>query len=165
MKKSLLFVIFILLSFYGMAQRKSPFPFRGGKDHMMEFLKDSLVVSPQIIQERATGTVVFKFTSDQLGNITKMVVYYADDATLIQPVIDVMKKTNRKWVLPDDVKVNDFLITFSFNFNPPATVTRDIQKSVYNYVSKRTPITFNNQAILDLTTLLPTIVINYNISQ
>jgi hypothetical protein len=165
MKKNILFIAFILLSFYGMAQKKSPFPFRGGKEHMLEFLKDSLVVSPQIMKEKATGTVTFKFTSDQLGNVTKMVLYYADDAVLVQPVIDILKKSNRKWVLPDDVKVNDYLITFTFNFNPPATPNRELQKEVYNYISNRKPIIFANQAVLDLTTLLPTIVINYDLPQ
>jgi hypothetical protein len=165
MKKNILFIAFTLLSVYGMAQKKSPFPFRGGKEHMMQFLKDSLVVSPQIMKEKATGTVVFKFTSDQLGNVTKIVVYYADDAVLVQPVIDVLKKSNRKWVLPDDVKVNDYLITFTFNFNPPAAASRELQKEVYNYISNRKPILFTNQALLDLTTLLPTIVINYDLPQ
>jgi hypothetical protein len=166
MKKNILFIALILLSFYSMAQKKSPFPFRGGKEHMMQFLKDSLVVSPQIMKEKATGTVTFKFTSDQLGNVTKIVLYYADDAVLVQPVIDILKKSNRKWVLPDDVKVNDYLITFTFNFNPPAAAaSRELQKEVYSYISNRKPIVFANQAVLDLTTLLPTIVINYDLPQ
>lgn len=165
MKKNLLAIAFVLTTLCAAAQKKSPFPFRGGKEHLIQFFKDSLTVSPEIIQQKATGTVVFKFTADELGNITKMVVFYADDALLIQPVIDVLKKSNNKWVLPDNVKSNDFLMTFSFNFNAPATKLAETRKEAYNFLVNRKPILFSNQAVLDFTTLLPTISISYDIPQ
>lgn len=166
MKKIVLFITVMLVSFYGMAQKKSAFPFRGGKENMIRFFKDSLVVSPAIIQEKATGLVVFKFTADDEGNLTKIVVYYADDAVLVQPIIDVLKKSNHKWILPDHERLNDFIIPFSYSFTQPATPNKGIQKAVYDYISHRKPIYFTNQLLLDTAAnLLPTIMINYDIPQ
>jgi hypothetical protein len=163
MKKSLLLIAFVLLSFCGMAQEKSDFPFRGGKEQMMSFFKDSLTVSQEIIQKKATGLVILKFTAYANGNISKMVVYYADDAVLIQPIVDAIKKSNQKWLLPDGERFRDFIITFSYNFNTPPATNNELQKAVYDYMSTRRPIILNNQSEVDNGILLPTVVVNYDV--
>jgi hypothetical protein len=163
MKKNFLLIAFVLLSFCGMAQKKSDFPFTGGKQQMMSFFKDSLTVSQKIIQKKATGLVVFKFTAFANGNISKMVVYYADDAVLVQPIVDALKKSNQKWVLPDGERFSDFIITFSYSFNTPPATNNELQKAVYDYISKRRPIISNNQYPLDNCILLPTVMVNYDV--
>ncbi|MDB5015237.1 MAG: hypothetical protein JWQ84_69 [Mucilaginibacter sp.] len=165
MKKVFLSITIALLSCYCMAQNKTVFPFRGGKANMMRFFNDSLKVSPEIIKKKATGLVVFKFTSDDEGKLSKIVVYYADDAILIPPVIEALKKSARKWMLPDHETANDFIITFSFGFNPPAANTRDLQKAVYDYINNRKPIISANQSLLDTGMLLPTIIVKYDLTQ
>src|SRR4051812_36493149 len=163
MKKILLSITILLLSFYCIAQKKTAFPFRGGKANMIRFFNDSLTVSPEIIQKKATGLVVFKFTSDDEGNLSRIVICYADDAVLVPPVIDVLKKSAHKWVLPDHETSNDFIITFSYGFNPPVSNTPGLQKAVYNYISHRKPILSTNQMLLDTALLLPTVLVKYDI--
>src|SRR6187402_777071 len=101
MKKIFLFAITLLLCSYCMAQQQLSFPFQGGKDVMTRFFKDSLTVSKDIIKKRATGTAIFKFTADDKGAISKIVIYYTDDLLLTQPIIEALKKSNHKWIIPD----------------------------------------------------------------
>src|SRR5271165_4579486 len=118
MKKTLLLIAAAALCVHCMAQEQLSFPFQGGKEAMDHFFRDSLTVSQEIIQKKAVGTTVFKFTADEKGAITKIIVYYADDLVLAQPVIDALKKSNHKWIIPDREKAHDFIITFAFSFNP-----------------------------------------------
>lgn len=148
-----------------MAQEKLAFPFQGGKDIMNRFFKQNLIVSPDIIQRKATGTVIFKFTADEKGAITKIIIYYADDAVLVPPIIDALKKSNHKWIIPDHEKFNDFILPVSYSFNPPASESPDLQKTVYEYTRDRKPIFSTDQIPLDLATLLPTVMVNYDITQ
>ena len=163
MKKIILSVAILLSSFCGMAQKKLAFPFQGGKDVMVRFFKDSLAVSPEIIRKKATGLVIFKFTADEKGKISKIVIYYADDAILVQPVIDALKKSNHKWIIPDHEKLNDFIIPVSFRFNTPAVENEAGQKAVYDFNRNRRPIFSGDQVPLDLATLLPAVTISYDI--
>ncbi len=165
MKKILLSVAVILFSVACMAQKKSTFPYKGGKDLMIAFFKDSLKVSPEIIQKQLTGTVIFKFSADAKGNVTKIVIYYADDTSLVGPVIDVLKKSNHNWAIPDDEKSHDFIIPFCYRFNLPVTNKKLAAKALYDSYSSRTPIIAGNQIPLDMATLLPVIQINYDIKQ
>ncbi|HEY4323249.1 MAG TPA: hypothetical protein VGN20_04665 [Mucilaginibacter sp.] len=165
MKKIFLIISAILLTLTSMAQEKLAFPFQGGKDVMTAFFRDSLIVSAEMVQKRASGVVVFKFSADDKGRITKMVIYYADDAVLASPVIDVLKKSNHKWVIPDHEKSHDFIMPFNFSFNPPPAGTPGLQKAVYNFYAHRKPIFSTDQIPLDEATLLPTIMINYDITQ
>jgi len=80
MKKIIICIIIILQAGYCMAQEQLVFPFQGGKEAMTQFFRDSLTVSPGIIQKKAVGTAVFKFTANAKGVISKIIVYYADDA-------------------------------------------------------------------------------------
>jgi hypothetical protein len=146
-----------------MAQENLAFPFQGGKGVMSAFFRDSLTVSPEIELKKATGLVVFKFTADEMGRITKMVIYYADDAVLASPVIDALKKSNHKWIIPNHEKFHDFIIPFSFSFNPPALSIKGLQKAVYDYNTNRKPIFSTDQVPLDMATLLPTVMIKYDI--
>lgn len=164
MKKITISVTAILLSIYCMAQEKLSFPFQGGKDVMNAFFKDSLTVSPEIAKKKATGLVVFKFTADEKGHISKIVIYYADDVVLASPVINALKKSNFKWVIPDHEKFHDFIIPFAFNFNKPALSNKGLQKTVYDNYTNRKPIYSTDQVPLDMATLLPTVMINYDIA-
>ncbi len=148
-----------------MAQEQLAFPFQGGKDIMTRFFKDSLTVSPAIKQKKASGLAVFKFTADEKGGITKIIVYYADDAVLISPIVDALKKSNHKWIIPDREKSHDFIVPFSINFNLPVTATAELQKGIYNFYRNRKPIISNNQVPLDMATLLPTVLIKYEVTE
>jgi hypothetical protein len=165
MKITLLAITALLLSIHCKAQEGLPFPFQGGSAIMTRFFKDSLVVSPEIIQQKATGIAIFKFTADEQGAIKKIIIYYADDAVLAPPLIEALKKSNHKWVIPNHEKLHDFIIQFAINFNPPATAAADtVSKQLYNFYQQRKPIlTYNQVPIIEDATLLPTIVVNYDI--
>jgi hypothetical protein len=163
MKKFILLTIALFLSAYCMAQQQLAFPFQGGSTAMTQFFKDSISVSPEIIKSKANGTVVFKFTADQKGTIQKLVIYYADDAILAPPLIAALKKSDHKWVVPDNEKTHDFILSFAVSFNPPAEGTPSPQKGVYNFYLKRKPILSTNQVPLDNVTLLPAVLVKYSI--
>jgi len=165
MKKALLFIAIVSLSSHCKAQEQLAFPFQGGKEVMNQFFKDSLTVSPEIIQKKVIGTAVFKFTADAKGAITKIIVYYADDAVLASPIIDVLKKSNYKWIIPNHERTHDFIIPFSFSFTPPATSNLKLQKALYRNYIARNPIMATNQVPLNEATLLPAVVVNYDILQ
>lgn len=165
MKKILLFLTFITFSLHCLAQEELAFPFQGGKDIMTRFFRDNLAVSNDLIQKRASGSVTCKFTADTQGRISKIIIYYADDAVLVPAVIDALKKSDRKWIIPDHEKFHDFIIPFSFSFNVPAAETNGLQTGVYDYVRNRKPITTENQVPLDRATLLPTVIVRYDIAQ
>jgi len=165
MKKILISLTAILLSMHCLAQEQLAFPFQGGKDVMTAFFKDSLTVSPDIIQKRATGVVIFKFTADTKGGITKLVVYYADDAILVPPVIEAIKKSNHKWIIPDHEKFHDFILQFAVNFNPPESPVKGLQKAVFDFNRHRKPIVTSNQIPLNEATLLPTVMVNYDVTE
>jgi hypothetical protein len=163
MKKFILLTIALFLSGYCIAQQQLAFPFQGGSTAMTQFFKDSISVSPEIIKSKANGTVVFKFTADQKGTIQKLVIYYADDAILAPPLIAALKKSDHKWVVPDNEKTHDFILSFAVNFNPPAEGTPSPQKGVYNFYLKKKPILSTNQVPLDNVTLLPAVLVKYSI--
>jgi hypothetical protein len=163
MKKIILLSIILSLSTWCMAQEQLAFPFQGGGRVMTQFFKDSVSLSRELREVKATGVVVFKFTADEKGVITKLVIYYADDAILAPPLIEALKKSNHKWIIPDHEKTHDFIIPFSIGFTPPAIKSEAVQKAVYNYLSKRKPIFSLNQVPLDMVTLLPTVLVNYSI--
>ena len=163
MKKILLLVSLLIISAYSMAQQQLAFPFQGGSPAMTQFFKDSITVSPEIIKSKATGTVVFKFTADQKGTIQKLVIYYADDAILAPPLIEALKKSNHHWVVPDNEKSHDFILSFAISFNPPTQGTPSPQKGVYNFYLKHKPILSTNQVPLDNVTLLPAVLVKYSI--
>lgn len=164
-KSSLIVALFLLTSICAKAQDQLIFPFQGGVTIMNRFFKDSLRISPEILQKKATGTVVLKFTADPNGNIKKIIIYYADDYVLTMPVIEALKRSNHKWIIPDHEKLHDFIISFSINFNPPAVENMALAKEVYSYYKQRHPITSVNQVPIDDVTLLPTVQVDYNLPQ
>jgi hypothetical protein len=163
MKKILLFTITLIISGYCKAQQQLAFPFQGGSTAMTQFFKDSVSVSPEIIKSKANGTVVFKFTADQKGTIQKLVIYYADDAILAPPLIAALKKSDHKWVVPDNEKTHDFILSFAVSFNPPSEGKPSPQKGVYNFYLKKKPILSTNQVPLDNVTLLPAVLVKYSV--
>ncbi|MCD8741140.1 hypothetical protein LT679_11050 [Mucilaginibacter roseus] len=165
MKKLIITICAALFTLGAMAQQHLAFPFQGGKTVMTKFFKDSLQVSADIIKKKASGTAVFKFTADGEGNIKKIIVYYADDASLVQPIIDALRKSNKKWVIPDGEKMHDFILPFSISFLAPATAPDKIQKEFYDYYTNRKPIMSFDQVPLDMATLLPTVAVNYSLKQ
>ena len=163
MKKILLSIVALFISFYCMAQQELAFPFQGGSTVMTQFFKDSVTVSPEIIRAKANGTVIFKFTADTKGTIQKLVIYYADDAILAPPLIAALKKSNHKWIVPDKEKSHDFILSFSVSFTAPANGSA--QKGLYNFYVKHKPILSTNQVPLDNVTLLPTVVVSYKVEE
>ena len=165
MKKIALSFIILVSAITCFAQQKLAFPFLGGKDIMTRFFKDSLVVSQDIIQRKNTGLVVLKFSANNQGEIKKTVVYYADDASLVPSVIDALKKSNRKWVIPEPEKIHDFVLPVYIRYNVPEGYSDDLQKAAFNNYRNKRPILPNNQIPLDMATLLPSITISYDILQ
>ena len=163
MKKLIIFALLLSSSFYCKAQEDLAFPFQGGNPVMTRFFKDSLVVSQDIISKKAAGVAVIKFTADIKGNIQKFVIYYADDYLLTIPVIEALKKSSKKWIIPNKEKFHDFIIPFSINFNNPATSGAEVQKAAYEFYKRRRPIVATDQIPLNAATLLPTVVIKYDI--
>ncbi|MDB5030130.1 hypothetical protein [Mucilaginibacter sp.] len=163
MKKILFIAIALFLCAHCMAQEQLAFPFQGGKEVMTRFFKDSLVVSPAIVQKKAAGLAIFKFTADEKGAIRKIIIYYADDLLLTQPIIEALKKSNYKWIIPDHEKFHDFILPFTIGFNSPAVGNAALQKAVYNFYTHRKPVLTYNQVPLDMATLLPTVVVNYDL--
>ncbi len=161
MKTLILAAAIITASLCCKAQTQLTFPFQGGKDVMNQFFKDSTVVSAEIIQKRATGTVLFKFTADELGEIKKFVIYFADDALLISPVIDAIKKSNHKWIIPNHRKTYDFIIPFIISFNAATADPKIARPKLYNFYKNKQPILSSDQVPLTEATLLPAVQITY----
>jgi len=160
---SLIAIVLLSAAVSSKAQEKLNFPFQGGASIMNRFFTDSLTVSPEIIQKRATGMAIFKFTADLNGNVSKIIIYYADDYILTTPLIEALKKSSKQWVIPDNEKQHDFIIPFSINFAPPATGNMAAAQEAYKFYKQRHPIISTNQIPLAAATLLPTVVINYEL--
>jgi hypothetical protein len=163
MKKLLIIALLVSSAFYCKAQEDLAFPFQGGGQIMNRFFKDSLHVSSEIIDKKATGMAVFKFTADINGNIQKIVIYYADDYLLTLPIIDALKKSNRKWIIPNKEKFHDFIIPFSIGYNNPSSGQAEVQRAAYEFYTQRKPIVAHDQIPLNAATLLPTVVVKYNL--
>lgn len=163
MKKVTLSAIALLLSISCFAQKQAPFPFKGGKDAMTKFFKDSTSISQEIIKRRVTGVVMLKFTADDKGDISKTIIYYADDAYLTIPVNDALKKSAGKWIIDAKEKTHDFVVPFYIRYNLPEVDDADLAKSALTNYRHKKPIYSNNQIPLDMVTLLPAITINYDV--
>lgn len=161
MKRLVIFFSLILSVLHSRAQKTLAFPFQGGREVMMTFFKDNVVIPENLKKMKATGTAVLKFTADQKGTIKKIVVYYADDYSITVPFIDALKKSDRKWVIPDEEKVHDFVISFTVNLLPQTRVSTAVEKQVYDAYQKRHPIFATNEVPLDMATLLPAIITTY----
>jgi len=164
MKKIIVFFAAILVTATCFAQQDLAFPFQGGKEVMSNFFKQNVDVSAEMIKAKATGTAVFKFTSDTTGAIKKIIVYYADDISLVTPIIDALKKSDGKWIIPFRTKTHDFIIPFNINFKAPATANAALQKAVYDFHRNRRPVLSNDQVPLDMATLLPAVSVIYEIN-
>jgi len=164
MKKTIITIIALVFSVSCFAQKQElQFPFQGGKEKMTRFFKDSIKISDAISKRKLTGVVMVKFTADEQGAVQKIVVYYADDASLVPAVVDAVKKSNDKWVIPSGEKTHDFVMPFYIRFNLPEIDDPALQKATYqNYKNKRA-IFPNNQIPLDVATLLPSVTISYDV--
>ncbi len=164
MKKTLLLFVAILFTINCFAQQDLAFPFQGGKEVMNNFFKENVDIPTDLVKKRATGNAVFKFTSDTSGTIKKIIIYYADDVSFVQPLIDALKKSDGKWIIPFRTKTHDFIIPFSISFTQPTAASPALQKAVYDFQRKRQPVLSKDQVPLDMVTLLPTVVINYQLN-
>lgn len=161
--KSILLVITLLFaSVYSKAQDQ-PFPFKAGSEAMTKFFRDSLTISPDLAAKKATGTVVLKFSADANGGISRMIVYYADDVSLVQPVIDALHKSNHQWTIPGNRKLYDYLISFTIYFNLPDNASADLKEKFYKFYSQRRQITAANEVPLGQVTLLPNVIVTYDV--
>lgn len=157
--KKILMMLLVTLSFsYARAQQELDFPFQGGSQVMNDYFAQHLNITDLIKQRAASGTVIMKFTSDPKGSIIKMVVYYADDASLIEPVITALKGTDGKWIIPDKQKSYDFVIPFSITMDTP---NAGASKPILQFLNTRSPIVATDQIPLNLVTLLPAISVKY----
>lgn len=165
MKRIIILAAIVFSSVYAVAQkREMAFPFQGGKDVMSQFFKNNVTVTDDIIKKRATGTAVFKFTADLQGNIQKIIVYYADDYLVTLPFIEALKKSDHKWIIPDQEKVHDFIIYFTLDINVSQVKTSaTLQKQMYAYYKGRKPILALNPVPLDMATLLPAVTVSYDV--
>jgi len=162
MKRLIIMTALLLSAVYSRAQQGMAFPFQGGKEVMMDFFKKNVTIPDEIKKRKATGTAVLKFTADQKGAIQKIVVYYADDYLITVPFIDALKKSDHKWIIPDDEKLHDFVISFTVNLDMPAgKASAATQKQVYESYRQRKPVWASNPVPLDMTTLLPAIITAY----
>jgi hypothetical protein len=162
-KSTLLIIALLFISVCSKAQDE-PFPFKAGSEAMTKFFKDSLTISPDMMARKATGTVVLKFSADANGGISRMVVYYADDVSLVQPVIDALHKSNHQWTIPANHKLYDYMISFTISFNLPDSASSDLKERFYKFYSQRRPITANNEVPLGQVTLLPNVVVTYDVN-
>lgn len=163
--KKILLIITLFITTHCMAQQQLAFPFQGGNPAMMQFFRDSLKLSDGIKRIKASGTVVFKFSADEQGNLKNLVIYYADDAILVPPIVEAMKKSTRKWIIPDKEKLHDFVIPFMIKYNTSDKDGKETQRALYNYYAKRKPIISHDQIPLNLATLLPTVTASYDAAQ
>lgn len=164
MKKIILFFVATMFAVSCFAQQELAFPFQGGKEVMNSFFKQNVDVSSDIVKRKVTGTAVFKFTADTAGAIKKIIIYYADDVSLVTPIIEALKKSDGKWIIPFREKAHDFIIPFRINFKAPATANAALQKAVYDFHRTRKPVLSNDQVPLDVATLLPTVSVTYEIN-
>jgi len=158
MKRLILTLIAALTFSFAMAQQNMEFPFQGGNKVMMDYFTNNFAPTDFIKYKAASGTVVMKFTADDKGNIIKMVVYYADDAGLAEPVINMLKGTNGKWIIPAKTKSYDFLIPFTINIDAPGNRAARPMLAFYN---SRAPIAAADQIPLNVVSLLPAVQLKY----
>jgi hypothetical protein len=160
MKKLFLTLIVAFSISCAMAQAEMDFPFQGGKKVMYDYFADNIKVTDLIKQKAATGLVMVKFTSDEKGSIVKMVIYYADDASLAEPIVKALKATNGRWIVPAGQKTYDFIIPFSINI----TVADDkASAAMLQYYNTRQPIVATNLVPLDMVSLLPIVQVKYSL--
>lgn len=152
-------MIALVVSLSAMAQKELAFPFQGGQQVMADFFKGKFSPSADIREQNASGMVMLKFTADAKGNIRKVVLYYADDLILAQAAADLLKTSDGKWIIPDHEKTHDFILPVTIGFTNPAAGN----KAFAVWYSKRTPILANNQIPLDMATLLPAVVLRYDL--
>ena len=160
MKRFIIAAAILLSAFCAQAQQQMAFPFQGGKDVMMAFFAENVVIPQSLKDKKVTGTAVLKFTADPKGAIQKIVVYYADDYSVAMPFIEALKKSDKKWIIFEGEKVHDFIISCTINL-APAKATAAVQKKVYDSYSQRKPIFASNPIPLDMATLLPAIITVY----
>ncbi|MBS1525366.1 MAG: hypothetical protein JST19_06945 [Bacteroidetes bacterium] len=164
--KKILLSIALLISVRCFAQDDKPtFPFQGGNEVMAQFFRDSVKLSPEIMKVRASGIVIFKFSADEKGAIKNVVIYYADDVALASPLVDALKKSSHKWIIPFKEKEHDFVIPFQVKFTAPEKESEAEQAAMYTYYKMRKPIIARDQTPLYSATLLPTVIVNYGPAQ
>lgn len=178
MKKALVLIIATLIFSNAFSQKKDikkqpdripaevlkkelPQPFKGGLDSLFLFFKDNLVVTPQIIKAKATGSAIIKFSVDNKGYLTSIVIYYADDYLLTEPATDALRRSNAKWVIPKEADSYDFVIQFTYNYKPEGSIKPAAMKAILDFQQQHKPIISPNQVPLKFATLLPTIVVDY----
>jgi hypothetical protein len=142
-------------------KKELPQPFKGGIDSLLQFFKDYVIVTPQIVKAKASGTAIIKFSADNKGFLTSIVIYYADDYILTQPATDALRHSNGKWVIPKEVESYDFVIQFTYSYKPVGTIKPAALKAILDYQQQHKPIVAHDQVPLNYATLLPTIVVNY----
>jgi len=163
MKKILLILTVLFTANFCHAQDDLTFPFQGGAPVLNRFFADNIVITPDLKAAKANGMAIFKFTADDKGVISKIVVYYADDIILTGPIIEALKKSNRKWIIPNHEKFHDFILPFTINFNIPTTGNGAVQSAYYEFFLHHKPVNAPDQIPLNEASLLPAVIIKYDL--
>jgi len=164
MKRTWLLILALLLTTCCMAQQEElTFPFQGGHKIMDRFFRDSTVFTSTQKNIKANGLVIFKFSADDQGMVSKIVIYYADDLALTEPVLNALKKSTRKWIIPNHEKIHDFILPINIGFNIPTTGNAAVQADNYNFYLHKKPFTSPDQIPMDEATLLPTVFLKYDL--
>lgn len=145
-----------------MAQEQLSFPFQGGKEILNRFFAENVIIPKDVVKKRVAGTVIFKFTADENGALSKIVMYYADDLALTPFIVEALKKSSSKWIIPNGEKFHDFILPFSIKHDTPVTGLTEVQKSHYDFYKNMKPFVSSDQIPLNEASLLPAIVINYD---
>ncbi|MCJ8210519.1 hypothetical protein MUY27_12445 [Mucilaginibacter sp. RS28] len=160
MKKLLLIAAVMLFTANVFAQKQAIFPFQGGQQPMLDFFKTNFQPSADVKNQSASGLVILKFTVDPKGAVKKIVVYYADDVILAQNAATLLQQTDKKWIIPSDEKLHDFILTVNIGFQQPLNAANS--KKFMAFYTKRSPLVTHNQIPMESATMLPTVTLTYD---
>ena len=147
-----------------MAQEEElSFPFQGGHKIMDRFFRDSTKFGTTVKNIKATGMAIFKFSADDKGVVSKIVIYYADDLVLTEAILNSLRKSSKKWIIPNHEKIHDFILPFNVSFNIPTTGNAGVQSAHYDFYLHKKPFTSPDQIPMDEATLLPPVFLKYDL--
>src|ERR1700761_6891758 len=164
MKRTYLLIAALFLTTCCFAQEEElSFPFQGGHKIMDRFFRDSTMFSSTVKTMKASGMAIFKFSADDKGVISKIVIYYVDDLVLTEPILNALKKSTKKWIIPNHEKIHDFILPFNVSFNIPTTGNSAVQADYYNFYLHKKAFTSPDQIPMDEATLLPPVFLKYDL--
>lgn len=163
MKRTYLLIAALFITTCSFAQEELTFPFQGGHKIMDRFFRDSTLFTSTQKNVKASGMAIFKFSADDRGMVSKIVIYYADDLALTEPILNALRKSSKKWIIPNHEKIHDFILPFNVGFNIPTTGNAEVQSEHYNFYLHKKPFASPDQIPMDEATLLPPVFLKYDL--